>query len=122
MSILFLCHKHGAQPRRPCPVCKREKNRKRKRSALQRATSGVGKRGKLYVERRKKFLVGKLCEINDCGQPATEVHHRIRTEPSHPLWLDSGNWTPACHSCHASLEAKLMTRDRRGWWTGKRDQ
>jgi hypothetical protein len=120
MTIKFLCHKHGAQPRRPCPQCRREKNRKRKRSALQRATSGVGLRGKQYVKARTEFLsLPRLCEWNDCGAPATQVHHKIRTPPDHPLWLTPENWLPVCASCHAQLEAKLMTRDRRGRWTGK---
>jgi 5-methylcytosine-specific restriction endonuclease McrA len=121
VSIQYLCHKHGAQPRRPCPVCKREKNRKRIRSPLQRATGGVGKRGAEYVKRRKEYLdIGLLCEWNDCGAPATEIHHKVRTGPDDPLWLDKANWMPCCNRCHSELEAALMTRDEKGRWTGKR--
>jgi hypothetical protein len=118
--IRYLCHKHGAQDKRPCPVCRREKARRRVQTPLQKATSGVGKRGAEYRRRRKDYLdIGLLCEQNDCGAPATEVHHKVRTEPSHPLWLDRQNWKPVCASCHATLEAALMTRDVKGRWTGK---
>jgi hypothetical protein len=117
--IRYLCPHHGAQDRLPCPACKREKARKRKRTPLQRATAGVGPRGKEYRRKRADFLVGKLCEYEDCGAPAIEVHHKVRTEPSDPRWLDPQFWTPICHNHHAELEAKLMTRDAKGRWTGK---
>jgi hypothetical protein len=122
MSIRYSCAagKHGSQPKKPCPECRREKARKRVRTPLQKATSGVGKHGAEYRKRRKDYLdIGLLCEYQDCGEPATEVHHRIRTEPDHPLWLDKSNWMPTCHTCHAILEAELMTRDAKGRWTGK---
>jgi 5-methylcytosine-specific restriction endonuclease McrA len=118
---LCFCGKVAQEGRNKCAQHQREKNRKRKRTPLQKATMGGGKRGKEYRRRRKDFIVGKLCEWQDCGKPATQIHHKVRTEPSHPLWLDRSNWMPVCHNCHAELEAKLMTRDHMGRWTGKQD-
>jgi hypothetical protein len=117
----YLCVTHGIQPKRPCPECRREKDRRRKRTPKRRATMGVGPEGARYKRQRVAYLkTHTRCESPDgCSAPATEVHHKPGVQPGDPQWLDESTWTPVCHRCHAILEAKLMLRGPGGVWIGK---
>jgi hypothetical protein len=117
----YLCVTHGIQPRRPCPECRREKDRRRKRTPKRRATMGVGPEGAKYKRQRVAYLATHIqCESPDgCSARAAEVHHQPGVQPGDPQWLDERTWTPVCHRCHAILEAKLMLRGPGGVWIGK---
>lgn len=43
------------------------------------------------------------CE--QCGQPATEVHHQRYPQPW-GVFDTPGNLQPVCHACHGQLEGK----------------
>lgn len=74
---------------------------------------------------REYLEAARLCEGvdgADCGNPATEVHHKRNVSPEDPAFVDPSLFQDSCKSCHARIEARLMIRDERGLFIGKRRQ
>jgi hypothetical protein len=126
MAVWRYCPRHGMVDSRPCKLCRREKDRKRDRyrnDPRQRIYQGVGPIGKKWRKASREYReVARLCEGVDgeeCGNLAEHVHHKVYVEPDDPRFLDPSYFQASCRSCHARIEAKLMTRDEQGLWTGK---
>jgi hypothetical protein len=83
----YLCVTHGIQPKRPCPECRREKDRRRKRTPKRRATMGVGPEGARYKRQRVAYL--KLTRAARARMDAAPQPLRSTTSPeSSPATLN----------------------------------
>lgn len=93
-----------------CPEHQAQERAELERRKVYYKDARHGQWSEMYGSPKWKALRdGKLkdephCEI--CGEPATEVHHRVPHNGNWELFLDWDNLMSICHSCHVRQTQK----------------
>lgn len=93
-----------------CPEHQAQERAELERKKIYYQNARHGQWSEMYSSPKWKALRdGKLkdeplCEI--CGEPATEVHHRVPHNGNWNLFLDWDNLMSICHSCHVRQTQK----------------
>jgi 5-methylcytosine-specific restriction protein A len=68
--------------------------------------------GKAWQATRRRFLLVEhfRCDIADCQQPATDVHHLDGLGPLGPLGHAASNLQALCHAHHSQITAREVFR------------
>ena len=76
-------------------------NKRRRIDVIRSRTPKRAAQERLYLKRRKEWIIGKPCAAMPCNEMAEEVHHARGRIGS--LLLDERFWIPLCQKHHEQV-------------------